>query len=357
MARYVVCCVRLNVVCRLSNTHILTLPLENAWGMKLGQRVAQIRSTGKFVQNNEERRKILDDMGFLWRLRATERGADVSFDQIYSALETYKQETGKTTVPSTFVVPDCDPWPESTRGLPLGKKVAAIRSKSFLKNNPDAKRKLDELGFPLSGKVAANDQRFQKVYDALVTYKKLNGDLLVPQPFVVPEQSDDWPESTWGLRLGARVNAIRSQGTFVNTNPDRRKQLDEIGFVWSPPPSLGGRKRGRRTKEQMEAQRAAEDAAISKQIGEEMSSTSAMEDLFGPSFAIDQTTFGTGSKIGEDSSPPSWSVDGTGELGAAQAAKEAAKQPQDEYQEPVNLNDTLETAKNNAIAAGVIVVE
>lgn len=332
--------------------------------MKLGQRVAAIRSTGKYVQNNEKRRKILEDMGFLWQLRATGSADNVSFDQLYLALETYKRTSGdgKTTVvPANFVVPDCDPWPESTRGLPLGKKMNAVRSKSFLKNNPGAKQKLEALGYPLNGKVAANDTRFQKVYDALVTYKKLNGNLLVPQPFVVPDQSEEWPESTWGLRLGARVNAIRSQGTFVNTNPDRRKQLDDIGFVWSPPPSATGRRRVRRTKEQMEAERLAEEARMTKMIqeqekGQSQASTSAMENLFGQSFgALEKTKF-EGSTSGDEDTTPSWSFEGSAEMEAARAAEEAAKQPQDEYQEPMNLNDTLEAAKQKAIDVGVIVM-
>jgi len=328
---------------------------ENAWGMKLGQKVAAIRSTGKYVQNNERRRKILEDMGFLWRLRAAETtSVDVSFDQIYLALQTYIKETGKTTVPVNLVVPDCDPWPESTRGLPLGKKLSVVRSKAFLKNNPGAREKLEALGFELDSKAAANDTRFQKVYDALLTYKKLNGDLLVPQPFVVPEKSDEWPENTWGLRLGARVNAIRSQGTFVNTNPDRRKQLDDIGFEWSPPLSATGRKRGRRTKEEMEAQRAADEARMSEKMKDEKSqASSAMESLFGPSFAFEETSFES-SNNGEEGEAPTWSFEGSAET---RAAEEAVKQSEDEYQPPMNLNDTLEAAKQKAIDVGVIVVK
>ena len=323
--------------------------------MKLGQKVAAIRSTGKYVQNNERRRKILEDMGFLWRLRTSGTTTmDVSFDQIYLALQTFLKETGgTTTVPSNFAVPDCDPWPESTRGLPLGKKLSTLRGKSFLKNNPDVKKKLEALGFDLDGKSAANDTRFQNVYDALVTYKKLNGDLLVPQPFVVPNQSDEWPESTWGLRLGARVNAIRSQGTFVNTNPERRKQLDDIGFVWSPPPSVKGRRRGRRTKEEMEAQRAEEEARISEMLGGgKKKASSAMEDLFGPSFAFDERTFE--SNNGEEVPTPTWPFKGSAKVGAARAEKETAKQAQDKYQPPKDLNDTLEIAKQKAIDVGII---
>ena len=63
-------------------------------------------------------------------------------------------------------------------------------------------------------------------------YKEIYGDLLIPQPFVVPESSDDWPAERLGLKFGARLNnANRCQGTFVNTNPERRAQLEEIGFV------------------------------------------------------------------------------------------------------------------------------
>ena len=208
--------------------------IESGWGLKLGQRVAAIRSTGRYVEGDDERRKVLDDMGFLWRLRAPspDKNMDVSFDQIYDALKTYKKVEGNLNVPSNFIVPNYDPWPEPTRGMPLGKKIPGIRSKAFLKANPQASVKLEKLGFECDGKVAANDARFNTVYLALVRYKELNGDLLVPQPFIVPEGDNDWDEELWGLRLGARVNAIRSQGTFVKSNESRKQLLDDLGFEW-----------------------------------------------------------------------------------------------------------------------------
>mmetsp|Transcript_37679 Transcript_37679/g.82549 ORF Transcript_37679/g.82549 Transcript_37679/m.82549 type:complete len:1014 (-) Transcript_37679:79-3120(-) len=230
---------------------------EVAWGLKLGQRVASIRSTGKYVQDDNDRRQTLDDMGFLWRLRAQSREGTmdgITFDQVFEALQKYReviQPRGKINVPSNFVVPNADPWPESTRGMPLGKKMPAIRSKAYLKANPGAADRLAKLGFEFDGKAAANDQRYLKVLDALTRYKELNGDLLVPQPFVVPDGDKDWPEDTWGLRLGARVNAIRSQGTFVKTNPVRRQELDELGFEWELPAE--GKKRGRKKKVENEA--------------------------------------------------------------------------------------------------------
>jgi len=239
---------------------------EAGWGLKLGQRVSAIRSTGKYnVQSDDARRSALDDMGFLWRLRSPsgdKKMDGITFDQIYVALETYKSvigsgKGGKINVPANFVVPNADPWPVSTRGLPLGKKIPAIRSKAYLKSNPGASDKLNELGFEFDGKIAANDQRYKRVYDALVRYKELNGDLLVPQPFVIPEDgqagAEEWNEDARGLRLGARVNAVRSQGTFVKTNPGRRRELDELGFVWDLPAGAGGKKRGRKKKTEIEA--------------------------------------------------------------------------------------------------------
>ena len=221
--------------------------------MKLGLRVAGIRSTGRFVANHVERREQLDAMGFVWRLRnAPVADDDIPFEQIFDALEVYKQEMGNLDVDQSFVVPNTEPWKLSTRGLPLGSKIPVIRSKSYLRDNPSAEDKLREIGFEFDGKAAANNQRFKLVYDALTAYKANFGDLLVPQPYVIPDNSPSFPEHTWGLRLGARVNAIRSQGTFVKTSPDRREMLDEIGFAWEPPPSSTGKKRGRKKKEETE---------------------------------------------------------------------------------------------------------
>ena len=80
------------------------------------------------------------------------------------------------------------------------------------------------------------------VYQALLTYKELKGDLLVPQAFIVPSE-EPWPEFTWGLKLGARVNAIRSQGTLVANSPERRDMLDQIGFEWELPSAVKRRKK------------------------------------------------------------------------------------------------------------------
>ena len=54
-----------------------------------------IRSTGKYVNNNEARRKLLDDMDFVWRLRTPASAGindGISYEQIFDTIKAYKQE-------------------------------------------------------------------------------------------------------------------------------------------------------------------------------------------------------------------------------------------------------------------------
>lgn len=351
-----------NVLCR---GLLSSLVSEKAWGLKLGQKVAAIRSTGKYI-HNEKRRKILDDMGFLWRLRATPKEKDakgLSFDQVYDALVAYRKimqdAKGPLNIPNNFEVPDCDPWPENSRGLPLGKKLASIRSKSFLAANPGAKEKLKAIGFQLDGKVAANDARFQIVYDALKRYNEIYGDLLVPQPFVVPGKTKEWPEQTWGLRLGARVNAIRSQGTFVNSNPERKDLLSDLGFVWTPTKTERGSRGGRRRKEETEAMEARQKAMEEQaETGSEDdaafdSSDASLESLFGGAFDFDSDS-PPGPMDGSDSEPPTWGLEGGSHFDDANTRAEEKAQAAEEYKPPKNLAESLADAAERAADVGVI---
>jgi len=337
--------------------------------MVLGKKVALIRSTGKYIDNNERRRNQLEKLGFLWRLRSEPESSagnfEIPFGQIYEALKVYRKEVqpnGSLTVPEEFTIPGTDEWPDNLKGLPLGTLVPKLRSKSFLRENPGAEEKLTAIGFELSSKLAANDVRFQNVYSALKRYKEIYGDLLVPQPFEVPTGSQDWPKATWGLRLGARVNAIRSQGTFVKTNAERRELLDEIGFVWTPPE---GERRRRDIKSKSEVETADKQRALGSGESQRDSSTKnetpedtdeADLDSFVASFDFSGTDSSEASAE-EGSISPKWGFEGGSEfeevVNAAQeqAALQAA---QDEYQPPKTLKDSLKAAKERAIEVGII---
>mmetsp|Transcript_4127 Transcript_4127/g.7899 ORF Transcript_4127/g.7899 Transcript_4127/m.7899 type:complete len:987 (-) Transcript_4127:77-3037(-) len=332
---------------------------EPAWQLKLGQRVAAIRSTGKYVQKNETRRKVLDDMGFLWRLRSPSPGKKldgIEFSQVYDALKMYRTEVQPTgsalEVPTNFVVPDCEPWPDSTRGLPLGKIMPTVRSKVYLKKHPEAEAKLNSLGFAPDVKTAANDLRYRRVYDALVKYKELYGDLIVPQPFTVPEEGEEWPEEVRGLRLGARVNAIRSQGTFVKSNPLRKEELDKLGFVWEPPANADGKRRGRKRKVEsgVDGESSEEEEDSGTAGGEEngvASAATAASSTSESAFDMTRDPFFTG----DQSSPPQWAFEGEDDDDDLLMEQEVGD---NKYAAPKSFNETLEEMADVAISVGIM---
>lgn len=206
------------------------VPDEGDWprlsrGLKLGLRVASIRSAGRYIKENQERKSQLDELGFEWRVREhthKQQMDDDNFDKIFEALTLYKQYFGEIEfIPANFVVPQSALWPESLWNLKLGFHFQSIReNEKYFFNNDDKKLKLSELGIEMnkkSDRASYTKKRFDMVYDALVIYKKLHGDLLVPQAFFVPSENNVWPEELWGLKLGVRVSAIRCQGnnTYV----------------------------------------------------------------------------------------------------------------------------------------------
>jgi hypothetical protein len=337
------------------------------WNMKLGKIVGDIRSTGKYLNDEEygpERRQALENIGFVWRMRAEVIKENVSsehvpLDQLFQALQAYREfvvgdsDDAPWTVPANFYIPNFSPWPTSVRGLPLGQQIVNLQRR--LEQNPEMKAKLKTLGMDgLDDDVApadksslsVNDERFQKVYACLIRYKEIYGDVLVPQPFAVPS-TDAWPKDTWGLRLGARVNAIRSQGTFVNSNPERRKLLDELGFVWMAPKE-GTRRKGRLSRADSDAEDAWE---MMRGVGldDKGFAMSAMDSLFDESFDFEKGFDFPGDA---EKTAPTWGLEG-GRKEAAQAAEDA-KQAQIEYVPPQTFAESLEIAKARAMEVGII---
>eukprot|EP00536_Pseudo-nitzschia_multiseries_P016115 jgi/Psemu1/247332/estExt_Genewise1.C_10210009 len=324
---------------------------EPAWGMKLGQKVGAIRETGLYVDKSKKRREQLEKLGFIWMLRAP-TDTSIPFDQIYDALTVYRAEikpSGPLTVPTEFSVPDAEPWPESTRGLPLGRSIKQLRSKAYLKENPGSEEKLKQIGFETDKKLSANDKRFQAVYLALERYKETYGDLLVPQPFVVPSDSAEWPEESWGLRLGARVNAIRSQGTFIKNNSERQDMLDALGFVWTPP-----EKETKKREAILEA-----SGKSGKSMGSSSSDKNAGDDDADSflSFFDFKDNDQDNSDSDETQGQPTWGLEAGRELDRLpnNNNRDVSEQEFDEdYEAPRTLGESLGAARVRALEAGVI---
>ena len=96
-----------------------------AWGMRLGKIVMHMRSTGKYSTENPERRKQLDEMGFVWQLRSPDK-PKVTLSQVYTALEVYARVYGNLNVERSFVVPNTEEWPDSVHEMPLGKSLLSL---------------------------------------------------------------------------------------------------------------------------------------------------------------------------------------------------------------------------------------
>ncbi|GMF17183.1 unnamed protein product [Phytophthora lilii] len=161
------------------------------------------------------------------------------FLSLVTALRVFHEQNGHFLVPYTFQVPSDDPqnavkcpWPEETRGLNLGREIrkfVSVSSANSPSNLQEVRRQLDAVGFP----EIRDWKRFQwqqVSIAALKCYKEMEGDLLVPRKFVVPEGDLKWPKPTWGLKLGSHVNFLRQNREELMKY--QVQDLDEIGFIW-----------------------------------------------------------------------------------------------------------------------------
>lgn len=250
-------------------------------GLPLGVRVAAVRSTGAYVLLRPERKRMLDDLGFLWSAKeyakeraatsasttSTDTSAEAStaasasvaaatqaigsgdYSAVLQALEVYRAMHGTADVPEEYIVPTLDDtdttttdtttttssseegsgyssggWPERLRGYPLGAAVQYIVARSKVKvHSAAALDALEAVDFPWHR--SEREQRYSRAFDvileALRTYKEVYGNLYVGQLFIVPSAAP-WPEEAWGMRLGSRVATIRARESYIKGHPDRR---------------------------------------------------------------------------------------------------------------------------------------
>ena len=213
-------------------------------GLPLGRRARQIRRRLDHVAGDERRCRQLDELGFVWdparhrrdllheaaaRHAALAAGAAAPFDDGPTPPPAPADvDWAAFAVPARFAAPrdgeaGAADWPRRLRGFRLGARLA------------DARRG-----------AAPRDGAFEAFAAALGAYVALEGDADVPQKFVVPDSGGPWPPATRGLRLGARVAAVRSKGTYVGGRRGagdvaglspaaraRRARLDDLGFLWA----------------------------------------------------------------------------------------------------------------------------
>ena len=165
-------------------------------GLGLGPWVASQRKDKKI---SPERKKQLDDLGFIWEPLKEQ------WNKNFQALKAYREEFGDTNVHQNY---------KAQNGLALGKWVGVQRSSKQI--STERKKQLDDLGFiwdPL-------DEKWNMNFQALIDYKEEFGDCKVPGLYKTKDR----------IKLGSWV---ASQRKDKNIPPERKKQLDDLGFIWN----------------------------------------------------------------------------------------------------------------------------
>jgi superfamily II DNA or RNA helicase len=160
-----------------------------------------VRTQRTDLNLSPERRKQLDDLGFIWDRN------DKLWNDSFKELGIYVQEFGDCDVPKNY---------KTKNGLALGLWVISQRANKNL--SPERRKQLDDLGFDFLG---FRKSTWNRNIKALITYKKEFGDCIVPINY---KNSD-------GIALGNWVKTLRVN---MDLSPERRKQLDDLGFVWDP---------------------------------------------------------------------------------------------------------------------------
>ena len=189
---------------------------KQTWGLNLGFIVGSMRR-GSYADKHEE----LLELGFDFERQLVRYG----FQATKQALQYYQRLFGDMDVPTKFEVPSNNGnWPVNTRGMKLGYAVKDIK---YGRIYAEKREDLIKMGFDFT--IVRKRVNFDMIMKALLKYREVYGDILVPQLFVVPSggEMSVWPEEMWGLHIGAAVGRIRS-GHY----PDKRKELTKIGFTY-----------------------------------------------------------------------------------------------------------------------------
>ena len=173
---------------------------------ELGRQVAHIRQRKSFVKDNPERLEFLESINFSWNVRIDEE--EESWLNFWCHLQKFYEDNKHCKVPATFKCKD---------GYALGSHCVSIRHANQYMNDINKRRQLEMIGFtwdPLG-------DTWEKFYKEICIYKKDKNHCKVHYKFVTDK----------GYKLGQTVVTVR-KGTYLNGFPERKKLLDDIGFIW-----------------------------------------------------------------------------------------------------------------------------
>ena len=184
---------------------------------KADRRLAAWVSDQRIARNKNrldaERVRRLDELGFNWNPVGTK------WEAMFQQLMKFKQEHGHTNVPQrSGKYAALGTWVRNQRGAKRDKRPIMV----------ERTKRLDEIGFVW---MLIEPMSWEKMFSALVEFKKVHGHCNVPQ-------KSREHKSLEQKRLGKWVNSQRTANFRGRLNPARKQQLDSIGFVWNLRPNL-----------------------------------------------------------------------------------------------------------------------
>jgi len=155
---------------------------------------------------NDDRIKILEDIGFEWTFSLEEKWED-GWKKMLEVLKDYKEEHGHCNVPLRWNV---------NKGL--GHWVIGQRMR-YKKGNlsDDYVKRLEGLGFVWD----PFDSNWEEMFEMLVEYKKEHGHSKVPTGWAKNKPLASWVKTQRKTYLDNKLDR------------DRIKCLDDIGFIWN----------------------------------------------------------------------------------------------------------------------------
>ena len=200
----------------------------NLWGMKLGARVKAIRQAHQYYDLNQS--ATLDRLGFEWDYQESKKEKD--FNKDFNALKIYYQENGHLDIPIEYKVPaNSSVFPKNLWNIKLGVKLTKIKKGLRYTELKFQHQLQNDLGIEIHiSKPRELQHGFKLIYEALLNYKRIYGNLLVPRKFVVPSDDSEWSKELWNIPLGIRVGSIRQGKSYSEVA--YAAALDQIGFIW-----------------------------------------------------------------------------------------------------------------------------
>ena len=181
-------------------------------GYALGVWIQTQRAVRKGLQRgtlDEERIRMLDEIGMLWTVREQDRWAEY-----FAAAESYAKENSHLCVPNAYVSPD---------GVKLGKwlgtlKVQRKRGGQGRYLTPERIVALDRLGMVWD----VDEFQWERKFRAAERYFEEHGDLEIPTRYETPD----------GIRLGVWIQSVRRDYKSGRLDEDKVRRLEAIGMVW-----------------------------------------------------------------------------------------------------------------------------